>query len=104
MKCAHRIAQRGHAIALPTLRLLRALETSNIHLHTHIMNRIVGNQNRSEFILDPIEAWKRGRELDKMLKGAQPPIKRQVLRGTHAQFNAWDDARALEVARKLNGG
>jgi hypothetical protein len=83
---------------------LFTLETSNIHLHTLHMNRIVGNQNRSEFILDPVEAWKRGRVLDAMLKGTQPPLKRQVLRGTHAQFNAWDDARALEVARKLNGG
>ncbi|MGB9150147.1 MAG: hypothetical protein WCB36_07855 [Burkholderiales bacterium] len=67
------------------------------------MNRIVGNQNRSEYILDPVEAWKRGRVLGKMLKATQPPIKCQILRGTHAQFNAWDDAHALEVARKLNG-
>jgi hypothetical protein len=38
------------------------------------MNRIVGNQNRSEIILDPVEAWKRGRVLDAMLKGTQPPL------------------------------
>ena len=68
------------------------------------MTHIVGNQNRSEFILHPVEAWARGRVLDAMLKGAQLPVKRQVQRGTHAQFNAWDDARSLEVARKLNGG
>jgi hypothetical protein len=67
------------------------------------MTRIVGTQNRSEFILDPNEACKRGRVLDKMLKGTQPPIKRQIKRGTHADFNRWDDARALEMVRKLNG-
>ncbi len=67
------------------------------------MNQIVGKQNRSEFILDPVEAWKRGRVLDAMLKATQPPVKPQVLRGTHTEMNRWDDARALEVARKLNG-
>jgi hypothetical protein len=66
------------------------------------MTRIVGNQNRSEFILDPVEAWKRGRVLDKMLMSARLPVVRQVLRAKHKDFNIIDDARALEVLRKLN--
>jgi hypothetical protein len=67
------------------------------------MTRIVGTQNRSEFILNPVEAWKRGRVLDKMLMSARLPLVRQVLRAKHAALNRWDDARSLEIARKLNG-
>jgi hypothetical protein len=78
------------------------LETFFSHPHTYAMTRIVGKQNRSEFILDPVEAWKRGRALDQMLAAVRPPVKRQVLRGKHSALNLWDDARALEVARILN--
>src|SRR5450432_2322462 len=42
--------------------VLKGLRTCN----NSTMTRIVGPQNRSEFILDPIEAWHRGRRLDRM--------------------------------------
>ena len=66
------------------------------------MTRIVGRQDRPEFILDPVEAWHRGRLLDRMLAQAQPPRPRGVLRGTHAAFEQLDESRRLEAARRLN--
>ena len=66
------------------------------------MVRTVGSQDRSEFILDPVEAWRRGRILDAMLARALPPRPRGVIRGTHADFDRLDDARRIEVARRLN--
>ena len=66
------------------------------------MTRIVGSQDRSEFILDPVEAWHRGRVLDRMLARAQPPRQRGVFRGTHAEFERLDEARRIELARALN--
>jgi hypothetical protein len=66
--------------------------------------RIVGRQDRGEFILDPCEAWHRGRALDAMLLHARPKTPHGVLRATHAQLNRLDDARALSIARRLNGG
>lgn len=66
------------------------------------MTRVVGQRNRSEIELDPLEAFRRGRRLDAMLQGAMPPIPRGVRRGTHRMLNAWDDERALAMARRLN--
>lgn len=66
------------------------------------MTRIVGRQNRSEFILDPVEAWHRGRRLDRMLAQAQAARPRGVSRGTHAAFERLDEARRIEAARRLN--
>lgn len=66
------------------------------------MTRVVGNRNRSEFILDPAEALRRGRVLDAMLRSAAPRWPRGVLRATHAQLNAIDDRRHLEAARRIN--
>jgi hypothetical protein len=66
------------------------------------MTRIVGPQDRSEFILDPVEAWHRGRVLDRMLAQTQPPRPRGVFRGTHAEFERGDEARRIEIARRLN--
>jgi hypothetical protein len=67
------------------------------------MTRIVGSQNRTEFILDPVEAWHRGRALDQMLAAARVPVERGVRRAPHHVFNEIDDARQLEQARLLNG-
>ena len=67
------------------------------------MTRIVGTQNRDEFILDPVEAWHRGRVLDQMLAATRLPIKRGVIRAPHYVFNQMDDLRQLEQARLLNG-
>lgn len=66
------------------------------------MTRIVGTRNRNEFILDPVEAWHRGRLLDEMLAAARIPVERGVRRAPHRVFNAIDDARQLEQARRLN--
>jgi hypothetical protein len=66
------------------------------------MTRIVGKLDRSEFILDPVEAWHRGRILDRMLAHALPPHPRGVFRGTHAEFERRDALRSAEIARRLN--
>ena len=66
------------------------------------MTRIVGRQDRSEFILDPVEAWHRGRRLDQMLAQTQAARPRGVSRGTHAEFERLDEARRIETARRLN--
>lgn len=65
------------------------------------MRHVVGDKDRSEFVLDPVEAWRRGRQLDRMLP-ALPPPPRGVLRATHAELNRMDDARAAARARLLN--
>ena len=67
------------------------------------MTRIVGSQNRDEFVLDPVEAWHRGRLLDNMLAATRLPIKHGVMRAPHHVFNQIDDLRQLEQARVLNG-
>jgi hypothetical protein len=66
------------------------------------MTRIVGEKNRSEFVLDPVEAWHRGRLLDRMLAQSQPARARGVSRGSHAEFERLDRARRIEAARRLN--
>lgn len=66
------------------------------------MGRTVGTMNRTEFVLDPAEAWRRGRALDRLLSAAAPRLDRGVLRATHAELNRLDERRALDVARRLN--
>ena len=68
------------------------------------MTRIVGKQDRSEFVLDPVEAWHRGRALDGMLAQALPPHPCGVFRATHAEFERRDALRSIEIARRLNKG
>ena len=67
-----------------------------------LMTRIVGSQNRSEFILDPAEALRRGALLDSLGPQILPPRRYGVTRAKHAVFNAMDDQRQLELARLLN--
>jgi hypothetical protein len=66
------------------------------------MTRVVGTRNRDEFVLDPVEALRRGRKLDAMLARASPARPRGVMRATHRRLNEIDDARQLEMARRLN--
>jgi hypothetical protein len=66
------------------------------------MTRIAGTGDRSEIILDPVEAWRRGRMLDRMLAQAAPPHPRGVFRGTHAELDRLDAERRLQTARLLN--
>jgi len=65
--------------------------------------RIVGNKNTGldQAPATPEEAWLRGRVLDAMLP-SRVALARGVSRLTHAQANAQDDARMLEIARTLN--
>ena len=64
--------------------------------------RIVGTQNRSEIELDPVNAYRRGRALDALLRTALPPFKRGVTRGSHEFFNRADAERQTQIARALN--
>src|SRR5258705_178589 len=66
------------------------------------MTRIVGPQNRSEFILDPVEAWHRGRRLDRMLAQAQAARPRGFgrRRGFAASGVAFSGARAAAPSRQ----
>lgn len=66
------------------------------------MTHIVGQLDRSEFILDPAQALRRGRVLDTMLAAARVPPRPGVSRATHRTMNEWDDQRQLAVARRLN--
>lgn len=66
------------------------------------MTRSVGTQFRSEFILDPAEAWHRGRLLDQMLAAASLPRHRGVQKAPHQVFNKIDDLRQSDQARVLN--
>jgi hypothetical protein len=66
------------------------------------MTKIVGTQDRSEFILNPAEAFRRGEKLDAMLKPTLPPTLRGIFRGTHAQLNRMDAQRTLQIAKRLN--
>ncbi len=61
--------------------------------------RIVGVKNRDEFVLDPIEALRRGAKLDEQMKLLLPKHPSGVWRGTHAFFNQMDDERAAAMAR-----
>ena len=64
--------------------------------------RVVGSKNRDEFVLDPIEALRRGAALDKQMKILLPPHPPGVWRGTHQFFNRMDDVRATEMAQRVN--
>jgi hypothetical protein len=66
------------------------------------MSRIVGTNNRTEFILDPVQAWHLGRRLDQMLAVARVPVLRGVQRAPHKVFNQIDDANQLAQARLVN--
>ena len=66
--------------------------------------RVIGpNRDRTEFEPDPARAYRRGRALDAMLRGALPPPLRGAYRGTFADFAREDEARMRAAARKLNG-
>lgn len=66
------------------------------------MTRTVGSRDRNEFVLDPVEAWRRGRVLDRQLRAAWPALPVGVTRAPHRVFNELDDRRQLVQARQLN--
>jgi hypothetical protein len=66
------------------------------------MTRTVGTQIRTEFILDPAQALRRGAALDRMGPTLLPPRPIGVMRAPHRVFNALDDQRQLDLARLLN--
>ena len=63
--------------------------------------RTVGTRDWPEFERDPKRAFERGQHLDEVLKGTLAPRPRGVFRMTHAQMNAEDDRRMVEIARRL---
>lgn len=66
------------------------------------MTRTVGQRDRSEMILDPAEALRRGRVLDAMLAATRLPRPHGVTRAPHNTMNRLDDERQLQAARRLN--
>ena len=64
--------------------------------------KMIGNKPRDEIERDPLKAWRRGAELDNMLRSASEPYPRGVWRLTHDQMNAMDFARQLAQAAKIN--
>lgn len=64
--------------------------------------RIVGEKDRSEIELEPVQAYRRGRAMDTLLRGAAPPVVRGVKRGAHEYFNLLDAERETQIARALN--
>ena len=66
------------------------------------MTRTVGLRDRSEWILDPVEALRRGRVLDAMLDSTRMRHPRGVTRAPHPAMNRLDDALQLQAARRLN--
>ena len=63
--------------------------------------RIIG-KNRSKIELDPVAAFWRGRRMDLMLRAANPIRPAGVTRGSHADFQRLDEARMVEMARRVN--
>lgn len=64
--------------------------------------RVVGKQQRDEFILDIDEAMRCGALLDNMLLLGGIPRASGVRRITQEQMNAEDEARSMQMARLVN--
>ena len=64
--------------------------------------RVVGKQQRQEFILDIEEAMHRGAQFDSMLLLGGIPRNSGVRRMTQEQMNAEDEARIMQMARLVN--
>ena len=64
--------------------------------------RIVGKKNRTEIELDPVKAFRRGRDMDKLFQRTDIQRGRGVFRGSHAYFNRLDADRQMRIARLLN--
>jgi hypothetical protein len=66
--------------------------------------KLVGKKDRHEIELDPEKAWKRGRELDALLKSTSPPYPRGIWRLTHSQMNQIDLERQVAQFTRVNNG
>ena len=64
--------------------------------------RVVGKQQRDEFILDIDEAMRRGALLDSTLLLGSIPRNPGVRRMTQEKMNAEDEARIMQMARLVN--
>ncbi len=64
--------------------------------------KVVGSKNRDEIELDPLKAWRRGAELDKLLLSTSVPHPRGVWRQSHKAMNDMDFARQVAIAARLN--
>jgi hypothetical protein len=66
--------------------------------------KIVGSKNRHDIELDPAKAWKRGMELDALLKSTSTPHPRGVWRLTHTKMNQMDLERQVAQFSRINNG
>ncbi len=65
--------------------------------------RVVGPRgDQDEIELDPTRAFRRGRALDAMLRGAVAAPARGAFRGSFERFAREDARRWLEAARQIN--
>ncbi len=65
--------------------------------------RIVGpHRDQNEFEFDPTQAFRRGRALDALLRGAVAPPRRGAFRGSFERFAREDERRWREAARQIN--
>ena len=63
------------------------------------MTRLVGQQDRSEFIMDPVQALRRGRVLDRMSSAFAPPRPRGVIRATHLAAAIEAESRGRKISK-----
>lgn len=65
--------------------------------------RTVGpRRDQNDFELDPSRAYRRGRALDALLRGAVAPPPRGAFRGSFEHFAREDQRRWLDAARQIN--
>ena len=68
------------------------------------MARVVGNLNRSPYIVDPAAALEAGRRVDSLLSSSNMPHPRGVFRAKHEVLNEMDDRRQLRAALRVADG
>ena len=64
--------------------------------------KVIGKKQRSEFVFDRQEAWRRALAVDAQLLPLIPAHPRGVFRMSHSEFNRMDDDRMAAVARRIN--
>lgn len=66
------------------------------------MRTLGPRRDQNEFELDPVQAFRRGRALDAMLRGAVAPPPRGAFCGSFERFAREDERRWREAARRIN--
>ena len=68
------------------------------------MVRVVGDFDRSPYIVDPAEALRAGRRVDALLSRSSMPHPRGVFLAKHEALNEMDDRRQLNAALRVASG